>query len=108
MSVRIVHALAGVALTIAGCSAPPPPKGQYPITPKEALHRLEKADIIGFRNARQCGMLIHFSPLFPDHDSFGWTVTSSGEEVAKFWVTVSPTATGTQTTIVVPKAANGG
>ncbi len=69
--------------------------------------RLENADITGFRNARMCGMLIHFEPSFPDQQTITWTVKTSGEEVASFTVTMRPMASGTQTSISVPKSEGG-
>jgi hypothetical protein len=108
MSIRTLSALVCAALAIAACSRAPAPKGQYPVSPKEALHRLESADIIGFRNARQCGMLIHFTPIYPDDGSFGWSVTTSGEEVAKFTVSLAQAGNGTAATINVPAEPKGG
>jgi hypothetical protein len=109
MSIRNLPALVCAALVSAGCSRPAPaPKAQYAVSPKEALQRLEAADIIGLRNARQCGMLIHFTPIYPDDGSFGWSVTTSGEEVAKFTISLSAFENGTNATINVPEAPGGG
>ena len=107
MSVRVTSALvAGVAMTVAGCS-PAPPKARYPIALSEALARLDKADITGFRNARACGMLIHFSAWHRDSHSVSWIVKSSGQEVASFEVSLSPAEGGVDAAIMVPEGANG-
>ena len=105
MRIGITGALAvAVVSALAGCSAP---KGQYPIALAEALARLERADINGFRKARQCGFLIHFSAGRPDDHSIEWTVKSSGQKVARFTVSLSAVANGSQATIIVPKGADG-
>ena len=106
MSMRIAGAFLGIATAIAGC-ADPAPKGRYPLAVAEALARLEKADIIGFRNARQCGILIHFSAWHRDKNTIGWIVTSSHQQVASFEVSLSAAENGTQATIIVPKGDNG-
>jgi hypothetical protein len=70
--------------------------------------RLERADITGFRNARECGFLIHFTSTWSDSQSFGWIVASRGRAVARFDVTIAATETGVQATIIVPPGKNGG
>jgi hypothetical protein len=95
-----------VVTVLAGCAQPP--WGRYDIPLKEARARLEKADVTGFRNARECGFLIHFTPFRPGEQSSGWLITSGGRTVVRFHVTLATTETGVQATIVVPPGKNGG
>jgi hypothetical protein len=99
--------LVGVTMTVAGCSLAAP-WGQYAIPYEEARARLEKADIVGFRNGRECGFLIHFIPTRPDAQSIGWLVTSNDRAILRFHVSLSPTESGVQATIFVQAAPNGG
>lgn len=105
MSMKIAFALVGVAIAVAGCK---PTQKDYPLSVAEALRRLDNADIIGFRNARQCGLLIHFVKTLPENQSLTWFVQSAGQEMASFTIALHPTATGTQATITVPKSGQGG
>jgi hypothetical protein len=105
MRIGIASALVGVALAVAGCK---PSEKTYPVSLTEGLARLDKADVIGFRNARQCGLLIHFEKQLPDGNSVTWRVRSKHKIVASFSVSLSQAGNGTQATIVVPKAADGG
>jgi hypothetical protein len=105
MRTVIASALLGVALAVAGCK---PSQKTYPVSLTEGLARLDKADVIGFRNARQCGLLIHIEKLLPDGNLVTWRVRSKNQIVASFSVSLSQTDNGTQATIVVPKAADGG
>lgn len=105
MRIGIASALVGVALAVAGCE---PSQKTYPVSLAEGLARLDKADVIGFRNARQCGLLIHFKKFGPVDNTVAWQVQSKGRLVASFSVSLSQAGNGTQATIVVPKAADGG
>ena len=105
MRIGIASALVGVALVVAGCK---PSQKTYPVSLAEGLAHLANADVIGFRNARQCGLLIHFEKLLPVDNLVTWYVRSKGQLVASFSVSLSQTGNGTQATIVVPKAADGG
>jgi hypothetical protein len=105
MRIGIASALVGAALAVAGCN---PSQKTYPVSVAEGLARLDKADVIGFRNARQCGLLIHFEKMLPDGNSVTWRVRSKHKIVASFSVSLSQAGNGTQATIVVPKAADGG
>ena len=105
MRIGIASALVVVALAVAGCK---PSQKTYPVSLAEGLARLGNADVIGFRNARQCGLLIHFEKLLPVGNSITWQVRSKKQIVASFSVSLSQTEKGTQATIVVPKAADGG
>jgi hypothetical protein len=106
MRVDIIGLACGVVTVLAGCAQAP--WGRYDIPFDEARARLESADIIGFRNGRGCGFLIHFTPTRPDSQSSGWIVTSRGRTVARFHVTLAATDTGVQATIIVPPGKNGG
>ena len=105
MRIRIASALAGVALAVAGCNSS---QKTYPVSLAEGLARLNNADVIGFRNARQCGLLIHFGKLLPVGNTVTWEVRSKRQVVASFSVSLSQAGNGTQATIDVPKAADGG
>jgi hypothetical protein len=93
-------------MVLAGCSQAP--WGRYDIPFDEASARLEKADVIGFRNARECGFLIHLLPFRPDAQTYGWLVKSSGRTATQFQITLAATEAGVQATIVVPPGKNGG
>lgn len=81
--------------------------GYYALPVNTAMERLRHADITGFRNARQCGLLIYFSQTEASSDAITWDVTSSGEDMLFFTVRLAPSGSGTQATIEVPKAASG-
>ena len=91
---------------MAGCS--PTPWGRYAIPFDAARARLEKADIVGFRNARECGYLLHFTLNRPDPQTVGWIVTSNYKPAAKFFITLTPSETGVEASIALPPGANGG
>jgi hypothetical protein len=105
MRIGIASALVGVALAVAGCE---PSQKTYSVSLAEGLARLDKADVIGFRNARQCGLLIHFKKFWPVDNTVTWEVQSKGRPLASFSVSLSEAGNGTQATITVPKAADGG
>src|SRR6185436_9203746 len=105
MRIGTACALVGVALAVAGCK---PSQKTYPVSLAEGLARLANADVIGFRNARQCGLLIHVEKLLPLDNLVTWQVRSKRRLVASFSVSLSQTENGTQATIVVPKADDGG
>jgi hypothetical protein len=105
MRIGIASALVGVALAAAGCN---PSETTYAVSLAEGLARLGKADVIGFRNARQCGLLIHFEKMLPDGYSITWRIRSKHLIVASFAVSLSQAGNGIQATISVPKAADGG
>jgi hypothetical protein len=107
MDFRLVFVLVGAAAALAECS-PKKPEGEYPISLAEAMARLEKADIIGFRNARQCGYLIHFENNHPTPNAIEWIVVSGKTAVASFKIALSPTEKGAKADIILPKAADGG
>lgn len=95
-----------IATMLAGCGGPEP--GVYPVPVAEALQRLKKADVDGFRSARQCGILIHFSAGSPRDNAITWRVTSSGTEMLRFTVKLTPEGDGTRALIEVPAEPKGG
>lgn len=97
--------LLGLASLLAACGSEP---GVYDIPLPEALARLEHADTDGFRAARQCGILIHFSASQPRDNAITWRVTSSGREVLRFTVRLTAEGDGTRAAIEVPADPNGG
>jgi hypothetical protein len=105
MRTGIASALVGVALAVAGCNQA---QKTYPVSLTEGFARLDQADVIGFRNARQCGLLIHFKRSGPVDNTLTWDVQHRGRSLASFSVSLSQAGNGTQATIAVPKAADGG
>jgi len=98
-------------LAVAGlgaCHRPSSVDPTYPVAPAEALTRLRKADITGFRDARQCGVLIYFSEADDGANALTWTVTSGSFTVARFTLRVTPAGTGSAVAIELPRAPNGG
>jgi hypothetical protein len=97
--------VAGVVL-LSGCGHAP---GVYDLPPAEVFARLTKADMNGFRMARQCGILIHFERKDTPGQAVSWTVTSSDTDMVRFTVRLTPVSGGgTSTTIEVPAGPNGG
>jgi len=95
-------------LLAAGCGSKAEP-GVYDLPLADAYARLAKADVAGFRQARQCGILIHLQPSGQKGESMTWHVTSSGRTMLSF--TVRLTAEGpdrTRATIEVPADPRGG
>lgn len=79
----------------------------YKIAPGEAFQRLQRADVTGFRDARQCGMLIYFSMHAAAPDAVTWEVTSSDTVVARFTLRVVPQDDGSVIAVELPKGPNG-
>ena len=102
-----IHSIGLVLLLLAGCGGGKQP-GVYEIPLAEAYSRLEKADINGFRSARQCGILVHLRPQKKQGEAITWYVTSSGTEVFRFTVKLSAEGEGTRTEIEVPADPKGG
>ena len=96
-----------IVATVAGCS-PSAHWGHYEIPFDEARARLMNADIVGFRNARQCGYLIHFALNTPGPQNVGWVVTYRERIVAKFFVRLTPSGSGVDADFVIPPGPNGG
>lgn len=97
--------LMAACLAVGACSRPPL---TYDLSPQEAYARLERADIAGFRFARQCGILIHLTAQKEPGAAITWHVTSSGRPVARFTVRLEPAAGGTRAVIAIPAAPDGG
>ena len=80
----------------------------YDIAPDDAFGRLVKADITGFRDARQCGMLIYFEPKVYDATrTIIWEVTSGETTVARFGLHVIAKGNGSVIEMQIPNAPDG-
>jgi len=95
-----------IAMLLAGCGRSEP--GVYAVPLAEALQRLKKADVDGFRMARQCGILIHFASDSPKDNAITWRVSSSGREVLRFTVKLMAEGNATRARIEVPAEPKGG
>ena len=103
----ILGSLVLAFLALAGCS-----KGAdelyYDIAPDDAFLRLIKADIPGFRDARQCGMLIYFErKQYDDTHIVIWDVTSGDTTIARFGFHVIAKGNGSVIEMQIPKAPDG-
>jgi hypothetical protein len=94
------------AALLAGCSDSST-EGYYDVAPQTALARLRQADIIGFRDARQCGMLISFRQLEDASGIISWDVSSGDIPVAGFSLKVTPSGQGSIVAIGVLTGPNG-
>lgn len=100
--------LAGLVLTAPGCSSKPP-EPAYDLPVHELYQRLQKADLDGFKIARQCGILIHFDLRYVEDQEIGWRVTSSGREMVTFKIVLTPDGPNrTRTRIEVSADPKGG
>ena len=80
----------------------------YDIAPDDAFARLIKADVTGFRDARQCGMLIYFEPKQYDGTrTIVWEVTSGYTTLARFGLHVIAKGNGSVIEMQIPKAPDG-
>lgn len=105
----LVVAISGIALALAGCQETKPVQSGYLVPLDQALARLKSADVIGFRNARQCGLLIHITPLLPVGNSVTFTVQSRNRLMTQFTVSLTATPAGTTEAVIrVPGVAGGG
>jgi hypothetical protein len=91
---------------LAGCDESKP-EGYYDVAPQEALARMRHVDIIGFRDERQCGMLITFRQSEATRGTIRWDVSSSDIPVAAFKLRVTPSGQGSIVAIEVPIGLNG-
>ncbi|AZI35907.1 hypothetical protein NT2_04_04590 [Caenibius tardaugens NBRC 16725] len=83
--------------------------GVYDLPLSEAYARLAKADIMGFRKARQCGILIHFETTRKRDESITWRVISNGRTMVNFTVSLTDTGDGrTRATLTMPADPQGG
>lgn len=99
---------AGIVFGLGGCASPPPSVG-YELPVQEVYKRLLKADMNGFRMARQCGILIHFELQAVTDKEIGWRVTSSGREMLWFKIKLIPEGPNrTRTEVEVAPDPKGG
>ena len=96
-----------MAVLALGACTPEEKEGYYEVAPAAAFELVKHADIKGFREARQCGMLIYFSTVTTPHSAIAWIVTSGDHPVAKFTVPFTRHDKGTLISIDVPKGPNG-
>jgi hypothetical protein len=89
---------------LTGCGKP---DGYYDVAPATAYDLLRHADTTGFRDARQCGMLVYFSATEDGSSTVTWDVTSKGTPVASFRIRVTPSGQGSVISIELPKGPNG-
>jgi hypothetical protein len=101
---RVLLVTAMAVAVLAGCGKP---DGYYDVDPATAYDLLRKADVTGFRDARQCGMLVYFSTREDGSSTITWDVTSKGVSVASFRLRVAPSGTGSVVSIEMPKGPNG-
>lgn len=105
-SAKAALAAASLVVLLAGCGRHDG-EPTYAVDPQEAYRRLLQADVTGFRDARQCGMLIYITPTEEPNNAVTWDVTSGTETVARFTLRVVPDGAGSRVQIEVPKAPNG-
>jgi hypothetical protein len=103
---RALWATAIAVVMLAGCG-PQKPEGYYDIAPAVAYDLLRRADTTGFRDARQCGMLIYFFERDDGSNTVTWDVRTKGVSVAGFRLHVTPSGNGSVVSIELPKAPNG-
>lgn len=104
-----VAVIAVVSLLTVGCSTQSQPESSYALPVHEVYSRLLKADMNGFKVARQCGLLIHFKQSSVIDHQVSWQVTSSGRPIVTFTVTLIPAGPDlTRTKIEVSPDPRGG
>ena len=108
MTGRVRKTVLGLAVLLLAACKPTPPENYYDVAPEMAFQRLAHADIKGFRDARQCGLLIYFTAAEDAPHAITWTVTSGGVQAINFTVRLVPSGKGTIITIEVPKTRGGG
>jgi hypothetical protein len=101
------RALTVTSLLALGACQGHPNELYYKLAPSEAYNRLLRADMVGFRDARQCGMLIYFETHETAPYAVTWDVTSSNVLMARFTLRVVPTDGGSVIAIELPKGPNG-
>jgi hypothetical protein len=100
--------LTAAGLLVLGACQRHPNALYYKLAPAEAYSRLQHADITGFRDARQCGMLIYFEAHQTAPQAVTWQVTSSSVPVARFTLSVVPQDDGGSVIAIdLPKGPNG-
>src|ERR1700680_2173640 len=104
MNFRGIAGLAVLTLT-AACDEPP---GQVALGVHEAYERLAQTDLADFIFKRQCGILVHVRTEKQPDRSVTWQILSSGEEMLRFIVTLTPVDNQqTKVDIAVSRDANG-
>jgi hypothetical protein len=91
---------------LAGCGLLKP-EGYYDVAPATAFALLRSANVTGFRDARQCGMLIYFSASDDGSSTVTWNVTTRGVSLASFRLRVTRSGEGSIVSIELPRAPNG-
>jgi hypothetical protein len=85
------------------------PKNTYPVPREVAFERLRDGDVVDFRNAWQCGMLLHFNTIATPNEQVRWIVKSGGRQVAEFSARlVAVDSETTRIDIQIPTAPDGG
>ncbi len=103
---RLSIAILPLLGVLAGCAAKEP--GVFDMPAATALERLTSGNLDEFRDARQCGILIHFRTE-AEGNLVRWVVTSSGADVASFAARLTPLDDGrTKVTVEIPSAPEGG
>lgn len=96
------------AASLAGCEKPREP-GVYDISVAEAYQRLSSNDLQDMVYSKQCGILIHVTPLATPAREVTWVVKSSGHEVVQFTAVLTPVGDKqTKVEIKIPPAPGGG
>jgi hypothetical protein len=104
---KLLGPLLLAALLLSGCEAKLDPE-VYPLTPTDAIARLQKADIAGFQQAETCGLPIAITPA-PAPNGIRWRVANGLAEVASFTVRLAPEGdAATRSVIELPADLQGG
>ena len=105
MEIRL--AALALALPLAACGQAE--ANTAPLTLHEAYERLTTADTTPFRDARQCGLLIHLQKQAVFDDYVKWRVTSGGRDMVSFTARLSPAEDGgTRVVVEIPADPKGG
>ncbi|KRR21087.1 hypothetical protein CQ14_21640 [Bradyrhizobium lablabi] len=103
----LVLAVLGLTLGLAGCKERPP--GVYDVSVSEAYRRLLADKLVDMVYAKQCGILVHVTPVGMLDRQVTWKVHSSGREVVQFTALLSAVGEKqTKVEIRVPPAPGGG
>src|SRR5215204_3634215 len=83
----LILAALGLTLGLAGCKERPP--GVYDVSVSEAYRRLLADKLADMVYAKQCGILVHVTPVGMLDRQVTWKVHSSGREVVQFTALLS-------------------